>query len=1424
MAVGALYLVHKYQMKRNIAALLDDATIAEQGGDLAKTQEDLETYLAARRDDGETWGRYARLLDQRDPAGRAREHVFLIYETAVRQAPEDRALRLRAAELALSLNRPSEARSHLARLWPEAPRDPQAPGSLAQVAEMLARCALAESDTAPSPNSATPSAATSGYGDDELLQQLPQQTAEKWYDEAIKSDPQRITAYAGKADRLFASKDKEQIANARAVLNQMIVANPDDPAAYVARYSLFKEWAQNGDPSDARRALEDARRALELAPDNADALQVAADALVSEAKTGEARELLQKAEAGAPNDPRFPILLSRLEIDQGNRRVAIDVLRRALDRLPTTEILLPSLLAEALIDEGQIEGAGGAREALRELRERSSGSGCVPYLEGRLAMRQGRWAEAEKPLTRAAAQLASNPQAASSVALALAECHAQLNHPSDRLAVLKAASSRPGLPAKVAYAQALADAGRLQDAIQEQLGLVADRPQSQVDAARLMIEQQRRLPPERRNWTEVDQRIAEAEKVLPAGNLELVLLRADALVAREKLDLAATLLETEHRRTPDVPRLALALARVLQRQDKTDAAIAIVDETEKTAGPRLELEMGRLGLAAGKGGESTRLALEAAFDARDRLPQRDRQKLLTSIANASYRSGERELARKAWEELARLFPAEPQYLLDLATLASDAGDEPRLRQILERLRPIDQKDQTLTRVTEAAYILAQAQRGKPIDQKGLEALADDLEAARPNWWGAALLRAQLAEANGQTEAAVAQYQKAIDQGNSQPAFLNRLLALLYQQRRFDEIDALAARLEKQGIGAGNLRLESALNLIRKKESIEKGLAAARQILRPDDPSNGNGADHLLFGRILLTAGKPKEAEAALKRAIELSPTSPAAWSTYVQLLMQTRQTDKARQVVQAAQAKLTIERFPLAVAAMYATTEDPKTAATLFDAALEKRGASDLGTLAAAAAFYADQQNAEKADPLFERLIAAKSAPETLVSWAKWTKSVLAARTGRNSTAAWQEALAEIERNLQSNPRNYNDQAARASLLATRTSRRAESIQVLQDLQKNNALGDPQKFLLAMLYAAEGRDPECEATIRELLDRRDPRHLVFYLGYLIRKNRLDEADPTLRQLKEVDPENPVCLEAEGDLLKLRNKDPELRALLLKAAETRPAQLGQIAGLCARYGFAAEAESLYRRFAQADPKQPERWLPLVAFLSDQDRPDEALKVIESIRNRVPGEFATGMALSIFSSPKATPDQKQRVESWLEEEIAKKPDMLELSAKLALIRIDENRFEEADAINRRILAAAPDNVEALNNQAWFLALRGASDSRPDPAAIAEARAMIDRAIDVAGGQPGLLDTRAVVLIRAGQPALALKDLTHAQALATTKPILALHLAWAYHAAGRSDEARKALEHATELGLRIEKTDLLERPHAEALLRDLGATTSK
>jgi Tfp pilus assembly protein PilF len=73
--------------------------------------------------------------------------------------------------------------------------------------------------------------------------------------------------------------------------------------------------------------------------------------------------------------------------------------------------------------------------------------------------------------------------------------------------------------------------------------------------------------------------------------------------------------------------------------------------------------------------------------------------------------------------------------------------------------------------------------------------------------------------------------------------------------------------------------------------------------------------------------------------------------------------------------------------------------------------------------------------------------------------------------------------------------------------------------------------------------------------------------------------------------------------------------------------------------------------------------------------------------------------------------------------------------------------------------------------------------------------------------------------GKPEQALRDLRDALAINPRIPVLYVHLARAHQMSSQPEEARKALRHAEELGMKPESIDPRERGAIDGLRQKLG-----
>ena len=241
-------------------------------------------------------------------------------------------------------------------------------------------------------------------------------------------------------------------------------------------------------------------------------------------------------------------------------------------------------------------------------------------------------------------------------------------------------------------------------------------------------------------------------------------------------------------------------------------------------------------------------------------------------------------------------------------------------------------------------------------------------------------------------------------------------------------------------------------------------------------------------------------------------------------------------------------------------------------------------------------------------------------------------------------------------------------------------------------------------------------------------------------------------------------------------------------------------------------SAYRAYIARDPREPERVLVLAPFLARANRVAEAIEVLKSAWKTCRPEAVATTALALYGVPSADRSFQQQVVDWLAEASQKSSSAAPfLRVKLARIYWKRGNSDQSAALLRQILANDPDNVEALDYLAWQVAFR-------NPGKAGQSVELIDRAIEKAGPIPALIDTRAVALIQASQADRAVGELQTALAADPKNLSLTIHLAWAYQATGKAEEARQAFRRAEELGLKPENRDPFERAVINRLRREL------
>ena len=741
-------------------------------------------------------------MDRRDATRRRLERVFLVHEGALRYNAGDVKLERRCVDLALELGRYSDALRHLSRLLEAGgPTDAER----AELEDLAGQC----------------EAGMARY-----------EEAERRFLRALGHDPRRVACY----ERLARLRRVElrRIEAADGTIREMVVKNPKSGLAYIGRWRYARDFSP---PADAK----DIEKGLELAPDDPEVLLAAALAADQRGDMASVRTCLDKGFKLAPRNAAFALSLSRVERVKGTRIGPRPSCGGAFEIQPTAALAFE--LAENLLTQGRVDGKDGANIYMTLLRNAGMGDTLVRFLEAEVPFQQKRWREAIPRLEMARAVLASSRELVVRLNLMLAECHGQLGLEEQRLDDLRRAAEggRDAETARIELAQALSRSGKLDQAVMALLPLAERKPEWRLDLVRLLLQRAKRQPRALRNWPEVERYLRETEKALPQAGEELALIHLEMLVAKERLEDARSLLSALLIKDPRNLRYRLASARLAQlwRQDRElrqgasrsqptgMTGLQVIDQAEKDLGPSLDIQLARLDYWGLEGGDAGRAAVAGLSAARQQVSEADRPAYLDRLEATEIRLGELDLARQHGRELAALQPENLVVRLGLFHLAMAAGDHGDAGDLVGQIRKIEGDEGTSWRFARAALLIDAVRRGAPEHLDEARRLASEIFGRRPEWSGAYALEGELAELAGSPDQAITSYLRAVERGEVPLSLTRRLVGLLAQGNRFDEIDRVTRMLRDQGAALDAIAIVEALGAIRKRD-YDRGVALARQ--------------------------------------------------------------------------------------------------------------------------------------------------------------------------------------------------------------------------------------------------------------------------------------------------------------------------------------------------------------------------------------------------------------------------------------------------------------------------------------------------------------------------------------------------------------------------------------------------------------------
>ena len=1397
----SLFLWYRFQVSRNAAAILDRARALYEKKDWRTASATFHKYLNLRPDDPEARLLRAQAFDKLAVEYEQKQQAISLYYQALLANPDRHDARLRLAELLFETRRYEDAAKE-ARTVAQADRQDVA--AARQVVAAL-RAQL-------------------GPGSRVKLT-----TVIDEFEQALRSHPGDVALTLGLAVLLRGNRDnlpgeRRDTANSDAdgFVDRMVAENPADPAALLGRFRYRTAYKIAG-------AEDDLNKARELAPDNLDVLRVSADAAAT-SDWPAARKFGERLLELAPDDRGSYLLLASLFNRHNLPYEAIKTLQSGLKKLGEGTLELNLNLLQFFLQLGQAAEARATLARIDPVVRRLGPYLAVPSrrrLEedvevagAQLALIEGDGAEAVTRLKRLAANVA------------------EVNDPADTLAerqrrgrLLASAASQQGLHDQAA--QAYEDLLRLLPGSKEYDLLAAvewraagdlDRaighfesatagegqiPTAWLGLAEARLDLQLRKPAgQTREWRAVDAALKEARRQL-GETPPLVLLEGTAAIARNDRPAALETLTRLAAKDDLEPALLPRLATLLEVVGDSPAADSVI-ERYRAAGDAAIFAFTKSEILRRRGDvPAAILVLEEALD---EIPAPRRDAIRHLIIGMEIDSGAMRSARNRLRELRKDKSAELWVYEMAADLALVAGDETDLKDCETELQALEGAASSLWRYVQALRGLAPP--ADPLDAvRQANRLLGEIEAARPGWPQALVLRGRIAERQGKFADAAEKYELALRSGVRNMATVQWLVGVLYRLDRYADAAAVIRQVGQMATLSGDFAAAAVPANLREGR-VEDALRIARASaeLRPHDP-----AAQIWFAQALALANKADEAEAVLKKTVELAPKDIRTWSGMIWFYSRLQRPDDARLALDSLVAKVELSPHDreLVLARGYDLIGDREAAEKHYLLALAD-DPKDVKLLVEMGRFYFKYDH-DKALDAYQQALA---VDPRLTAARRGAAQLLGLR---GSEADLNQAVELLNRGDQTSA--SDDRRLQATMLLLRGG--ADNAQKVVDiltglLEAKDEARPTDHVLLARAYEFLDRLDDAKAQFAlALTDNDTPAFLVLYAEFLMRQKFFEEAGAVLDRLEEKAPGNPRGLELRVDWLMVSNRAGDIEntvdrglAPRLKAATT-DAQKGDVLRFAASlFARARLDEAVEKRLRETVALVPASYDSLAFWLADHNRLDEALALcLENAPGTDSGREASGVirVLTIAATRLKDPlAQAPAAEKFLLATRASQPQNIQFLIEMGVLRVMQGRPEEALGFYEQALAAAPENPVIFNNLAVALA--------DIPGRAAEALPHIEKALAAVPDSAEVLDSKALVLIALGRFAEAREILNRLCDIQKKNPQYRLHLAIALDHLGQSDEARQQIEQARADGL---EKELLAPGERRFLQKNAGAT---
>jgi cellulose synthase operon protein C len=1394
LVAGVTYFLHSRQRDRIALALQQQAESAVEAKQWQKAISFYERYLNMKPADSPTYTKYAELLDQVAKTNEDKIKALYALDKAVIKDPLNDPLRRKLVRLAMirGLDEITRPEPHLVKLLDHYPKD-------MKLNEMLAERL---------------------YQEGKYLEAVAQ------FEKLIQLNPKDTDAYLQKAviQRVNLNLTKQ----AEETMAEMVKVN-NTAKAHLA-FSVY--WGYYGTPKQVEQEIE---RAAACDPKDAGVLLAQAKLAQDRSKLMQdpqevkkeidnARDLLKQCRSLHPKDIRPLSALAALELEAGNAKEAIEVLKQALVLKEEKDFPykdredLYFSMAEAYLQAGMIQEA---ESLVQEMRKKEYLPVMVQLLEGQVLVSKGEWVKATRLFEDALPQITESKALVRQCSQVLAQCYERIGDVDNRIAAYRhiLGEDPMNVSTNANLIKALADQGRVEEALAMMRPLI-ERDPKRIPAiymgiyADLLLQQTLSRDPVDRNWVEFDAVLETLEKdaaINKAPTVAITLLRVRRQLAADQFEDAKKKLAEAQQRWPKDADLWAARANLSLQSRQVEEARKIIAQARAAIGDQPGFRFLEARMLLLDGFPKDTKALDQLTDDMGKLSPTQQLDLLRMMLDLRLRYGDLAGGIRLAEQQDKLLPNNLSLQLLRFDLAALNNDEARMKEIIDRIKQLEGPGGVYTPLAQALSLMWKASKNG--DKKNLDQARVYLAAIakkRSDWPRLQLAEGKLRDLQGDTTNTLASYQQAVKSGSRDAEALTWLMRTYHRQQRYAEASEMMKLIPPDRI-VGDLT-KVAAELCNKNRQFKEAMTWAAKAVSDDSK---NFEDVLWKGMIFSRAGEQKFSEASLRKAIALSEGKEGkAWLALVQHFKNIDAMSAAEQTTREAQARLPQHNIwlPLCLEAIGKYDE----AAKGFQAIVAAKP-NDIEALREAADYFVRRGDGKTAEPLLTRLIDLQDKAPGDKVWAKRTLAVILASRGDYYQSRKALALLGLLDNNEkiitktSNNEPIEDLRARAFVFGMNRSRalRLEATNVFEQMATRQARTNEDLFFQAKLHNDLGDWGKARDCMQMLLTRKGDN--VEYLEYMIRnllqRNDTNASKLYLERLAKQQPGSDLTIDLQACLLKVLGDDKGALALVEKHfLQSTPPRPEKAAELLEDMKLIEPAESIYRRLAKEVAK-PEASLNLAKFLGRQRKLKEALQLCKAARGKAPDEEVGFISIeALYNSPQRTKEDMEDIGNWLESLVKEKPNAARLKL-LAAMRNLQGRYEDSIKLYEQVVAMDKIDVLSRNNLAFLQAMQ----KKQFP----EALKNLSEALAVIGPHPDLLDTRALVYLKMNKPDQSLEELFQAMDQ-DPSAIAQFHLACVYNHKRNRQSAMNAWEEMKQRKLTRDDVHPLEWPAFDALVQ--------